>query len=312
MFTSWLKKVSGIVASSNSTRRPSARLDVEALGDRIVPSVDFVPQTQNDPSSPHTAIIIGDSGADTFVVRYDGSGGITVTDEQGAFHSHDNVTGINITTHSGNDVVRFVLDGTLTRDLDLNVNMVNGNDRFTGTLEGNILANVDLSAYISGGAGDDLLTMYGTETAPARANDHLTNGLAINPFGMRIGSGATLDLTMVGDGDDDRIYADYDGELDGTLQLKLLGEEHQDTVSAIVELRNGSTGRVGSVARSALVHGGTDNDNVTFFIYNPPDGTHLTHRARIDGGYDFFYWANDDIGFYTNNVTAVEVERPFH
>jgi hypothetical protein len=169
-----------------------------------------------------------------------------------------------------------------------------------------------MNVTVSGGAGDDLLTMYGTPTAPARANDHLTDGLAINPGGMRVRTGATFNLSMWGGGDDDRIYADYTGELDGVLRLDLRGEDKQDTVSAIVNLQNGSTGQVGTDSRAARVSGGADNDNLTFFIYNPPDGTHLTHRAVIDGGWDWAYWANNDVGHRTNNVTAVEVEVDYH
>jgi hypothetical protein len=314
MFTSLAKKVFATQADRRITRpTPPATLGVEALGDRIVPStVNFCEQTQNDSSSPHTAIIIGDSGDNTFVVHYNGGGEITITDEGGAFHTHSNVNRINITTHGGNDVVRFALDGNLVRDLELNVNLNGGNDRFTGTLAGNIATNRDLTVGIYGGAGNDLLTMYGTETAPARANDHLTNGLAINPGGMRINSGATFDLTMWGGDNDDRIFADYEGELDGTLLHSLHGEQKQDTVSAIVTLLNGSTGHVGTDARAAVVAGDSDNDNLTFFIYNPPDGTHLTHRAVIDGGWDWAYWANNDVGHRTDNVTPVGIEADYH
>jgi hypothetical protein len=314
MFASFVKKVFATNPGGRVTRpTPPTALTVEALADRIVPSsVEFREQEPNNPSGPHTAIIIGDSGADSFVVNYDGEGGITVTDEGGAVHSHANVNRINITTHGGDDVVRFRLTDTLVRDLVMNVNLNGGHDRFTGTLNGDIAANVDLTAIVSGSAGDDLLTMYGTPTAPARANDSLTDGLAINTGGMRIGSGATLNLSMWGGGDEDRIFADYTGELDGVLQLDLRGEDKQDVVSAIVNLQNGSSGQVGTDARAARVSGGADNDNLTFFIFNPPNGTHLTHRAVIDGGWDLFYWANNDTGHRTNNVTATEVEVDFH
>jgi hypothetical protein len=313
MFTSLVKKVFATQADRRITQpTPPAALKLEALGDRIVPSsVDFRPQTQNDSSSPHTAFINGDNGANTFVVRYDGDGGITITDEDGSFHSHSNVSRIQITGDSGNDVVRFALDSTLRRDLEVNVSLNGGNDRFTGTVAGNMLYDIDLTVNVSGGAGNDLLTMYATETAPARANDHLTDGLTINPGGMYIRSGATFDLTMTGDGDYDRIYADYEGQMDGVLQLNLRGGEKQDTVSAIVRLLDGSTGQVGTDTRAAVVAGDSDNDNLTFFIYNP-DGTHLTHRAVIDGGWDWAYWANNDVGHRTDNVTAVEVEADYH
>ena len=61
------------------------------------------------------------------------------------------------------------------------------NDRFTGTLNGDISLNDRLEAWVD---GCDLITMYGTPTAPARANDHLTDGLAINENGLRIAPGA--------------------------------------------------------------------------------------------------------------------------
>jgi hypothetical protein len=275
-------------------RHHTAGLRVEPLPDRLVPA------TFSYNSATDTLTVEGDYwGADSLVVLDHGDGTVTVTDQAGETVNFAEVDRLVVNTHWGNDVVRYKLDGTVVRDMSVEVDLGEGNDRFTGTLNRDISAYDRLHVGVVGHGGDDLITLYGTPTAPARANDHLTDGLAINDGGLRIGTGGELSVLLLGAGGNDRIFLDYQGDLDGILNFQLFGVDGEDTVSAVVRLQHGSAGQVGTSDGAAWVDGWSGTDRLTFHVFDD-SGAYRPVFAVIDGGED--WWQETDRGSRTWNV----------
>ncbi|HVK14252.1 MAG TPA: hypothetical protein VM597_36260 [Gemmataceae bacterium] len=279
-------------------------LGVEQLADRLVPA------TFSFDGATNTAFVTGELfGSDAITILHHGDGTVTASDELGNTRNFAGVDRIVVKTHGGSDVVRYKLDGTLTRDMRIDVDLDevleevanSGNDRFTGTLNADISNFNRLEVNVYGGYGDDLITMYGTPTAPARAGDSLTDGLAINDNGLRIGVGSELDLALRGGLGNDRIFADYQGELDGLLNLEANGQEGDDVVSAVVRLQAGSTGQVGTSTTPARVTGFWGTDSLRFHVFDN-SGNGRPVFAQINGGEDPFVSLETDVGSRTANV----------
>ena len=237
---------------------------------------------------------------DFITVLHHGDGTLTVSDVVHVLDFSD-VDGLVVSTDSGNDVVRYTLDGPLVRGMGIDVYLGDGNDRFTGTLNRDLLAG-PLDTDVYGQGGDDLITMYGTPTAPSIANDHLTDGLAINTNGLRIAQGAVLGGHLSGGGGNDRIYEYYEGELNGVVHISMAGGAGEDNLGATVRVWSGSTGRVGSSTNPARMSGGEGSDGLWFYVFNN-SGNSVDVNAEIDGGEDPWWWPYDtDTGSRTENV----------
>jgi hypothetical protein len=121
-------------------RRPGRKshrvtlLRVEPLPDRLVPAMVGY-DTATD-----AVVITGNQGADYITVLDHGDGSVTVSDETGATFDFSDVDRIEVDTGTGDDVVRYKLDGTLVRDMDVVVYLGSGDNRFTGTLNRDISA----------------------------------------------------------------------------------------------------------------------------------------------------------------------------
>jgi hypothetical protein len=281
---------------------------LEMLETRLVPTATLSAPQTDIANGKVFANLAGTSGADHVVIHDFGNGTIRVNDADTGqvIGTRTGLDQLNVATFGGDDTVHYVLEGNVSRDMKLSVLLGNGSDRFTGTLNHDINAGRTLKVDVDGGAGNDLLTLYGTPTAPVRANDHLTDGLVINNGGLAIGTGGVLDVRMHGGGDNDRIFFDYQGKLDGTLKLDLEGDGGNDTVSAIVNIDANSTGQVGSAASKPLVSGGDGSDTLTFQIFDH-SGNHIpVNHATIDGGENILNFLFDtDTGTRTSNVTPV-------
>src|SRR5262245_42206072 len=263
MFASWLRNTftkRAHVRTAPPTNKFTPGLEV--FDERLVPaSFGFNPAT-------HVATVTGGAGADSIVIQHNGNGGITVTDANGLNVSQTGVDRLVVSTGDGADAVRYRLTGNLARSMVIEMSLGNGNDRFTGTLNNDINPNRKLDLFVNGYNGNDLLTLYGAPTAPNRANDFLTDGLAINAGGLRIGSGGELEVDLKGNLGNDRVLVDYQGELDGVLDMNVDGGSDQDVLSGIVRMQAGSTGRVGTTEEASRVAGYYGSDNLTFLIFD--------------------------------------------
>jgi hypothetical protein len=288
---------------------------LEALEDRLVPTAGFNTAVGIDHGQHiNIGFLDGTDKADHFTIRDNGQGGVDITGDHGFHAVGTNLDRLVVLTFGGDDTVRYSLTGNRSRDFLVAVRLGDGNDRFTGTLNRDINANRQMKVIVDGEAGDDLITMYGTPTAPNRAGDHLTDGLAINQNGLRIAAGASLELDLDGGqglfNGNDRIFVDYQGELDGLLQIHARGGDGSDIVEVQLNLQAGSTGQVGqSSVFPATVEGGSGSDTLLFEIKQDP-ASHCAVFAHMNGGEDFF--GDDfDVGRHTDNVSEEGLEAHF-
>jgi hypothetical protein len=277
------------------------RPQLEGMEDRLVPTSLGVYSSYAGLSN--VAVITGTDQPDTITIHHhndqDGNAVITVHDSTGYAETRiGKIDNIYIDTGKGDDVVRYSLTGDLTRSMRIEAHLGQGNDRFTATLDHDINADRNLKMFLYGEEDNDLITVYGTPTAPDRLGDFLENGMAINAGGLKVGAGGLLRVDADGGTGADQIFFDYDGELDGTLLVRLKGRAGSDLVSANLNLRDGSTGQVGEAGTSSSVWGGDDEDHCIFMIKASHDTfAHCPVYAEIDGG------GNGNTGEFTDVVT---------
>ncbi|MSR55910.1 MAG: hypothetical protein EXS09_21955 [Gemmataceae bacterium] len=119
-------------------------------------------------------------------------------------------------------------------------------------------------------------------------------------------------LSLGGDGGNDNITVDYDGELDGELDLSADGQDGNDTVAVNFQLDAGSRGKIDCPDNpddgfAARVTGGFGDDNLRFAI-RLASGVTADVNAIVDGGFGFG-WPDNDIGRHTNNVRTAWLEQ---
>lgn len=298
MFRSTLAKLFPARRTGSSRRSPfSPRL--EALDSRLVPTTVT--------SDATFYYVDGDYWAnDSLVVIAHGGGGFTVTDAAGLGFTIPAGKELKVRTHFGNDVVRYATDGTFSgTDSRVSVDLGEGNDRFTGTLNRDLTNGTFLKVDVRGTGGNDLITLYGTPTAPTRANDHLTDGLAINTGGMSISATSELQAYLDGGGGDDRILFDYEGDLDGEVHLLAEGRDGNDEVGADLTLNGSSTGLL-----DAWVEGDGGSDILRLRVFDFSGGN-VDVDADIYGDDDLAMWPDylsNDEAFHTGNVTVYRCE----
>jgi hypothetical protein len=282
-------------AKLSPARRPSVTPRLEALDSRLVPT--------SFSSDANNYYIDGDYWADdALVVKAHGGGGFTVTDAAGVTFEIPAGKPLLIHTHFGNDVVRYATDGTFSGTFSyVYVNLGEGNDRFTGTLNRDLTNNSYLGVRVYGAGGNDLITLYGTPTAPAGANDHLTAGLAINAGGLLIAGSRELHATLEGGDGADRILFDYEGVLDGDIDLEAVGWSGDDEVGADLILHGTSSGRL-----DGKIEGGGGSDSLRFRVVDFSDGD-ADVDADVYGNQESTLWPDPfstDTVVRTANVTV--------
>jgi hypothetical protein len=250
----------------------------------------------------------GNNGDDTFVIRHHGDGRVTVEDIASGFNqTYSEVSKLNVNTGDfGFDVVRYTLDGNLTRSMDIHVQLSTDDSRFTGTLNRDITGHgLHLNFDIKGSNDNDTISLYGSPTAPNIAGDHLTDGLAINENGLYIASDSTLSFKANGSTGDDRIYFRYSGEMDGALSFDLNGSWDRDRIDVGVTLARFSLGDV----VNSVVQGGSGDDYLRVRIVDSSQ-EHNSIDAYAHGGNlsDWFNW-DHDVGDFTPNVDYVEIDE---
>src|SRR5262249_32620961 len=211
---------------SSTSQGKRFRPALEVMGDRLVPSVSF---SEFHVGSSHHVIINGTNGQKHTVTNAnDGQGNIRVTAD-GVVRNFTAVTNV---FYNGADRVDTVTynQGTSTQGADnnsdfflhvgLGANRSGTTDRFTANVFGDVKHTLGL--IVDGGAGRDRIDI--------NAN-HDTD----------VSAGAKLIVRVLGEGGNDNITIDYDGELDGKLDLLASGGDDNDLIAANVNLDAGST-----------------------------------------------------------------------
>jgi hypothetical protein len=288
-----------------------ARLNVEALDSRIVPSVTF----QEDTSSNRLTLTAAQNQNNTITIVNNGNGGLRVTAD-GVVRNFTGIVGVNVATGNGADTVTYNQGSSTTavnlrRDLTLNVelgdNASGTMDRFTANVFGDIgfLQNGawqarSLGLLIHGNAFDDFLQGDGNDRIDINVN-HDTD---VRP-------GSQLFLRLHGDGGNDNITLDYDGEMDGRLDLSSSGADGNDTIAVNLHFDAGSNGRLLNTdnpeGQKASVRGDAGNDTLRFAVRQAAGAT-AEVSAVLDGGFGFG-WPDNDIGRHTTNVQTLWLEQ---
>jgi hypothetical protein len=285
---------------------------LEAMESRLVPTVSLH-------VSGNDAYVDGDYwGNDNLTVRAFGDGSYKVEDNAG--HSVlVNGAGmkLHVNTYWGNDTVRYVTGDFNSATIadhaasDVDVDLGEGNDKFTGTINKDIGFLNQVILNVHGSGGDDMIAVYGTAVAPNRSGDNITNGKAINTGGLFIDGSSHLAVGIFGDGGNDRLFFDYDGVLNGNLDLEVDGGSGNDHIEAKSNIRAGSLGFFGNTGflqtnQLARVDGGSGNDSLAFRIFDHSNGQ-VDIQAVIRGrvATDLTSVFDSDAALHTSNVSVV-------
>jgi hypothetical protein len=239
-----------------------------------------------------TMTLNGDGSANNVAITDNGDGDLTVVCDS-LTTSASNIVRIDLDTKGGNDDVSFTQNGNRTRNMDLNVKLGGGNDDFTGVLNGNINASRTLDIEVKGEGGADDIYMYAT-------ND------------VDVSAGATLALNLSGGDGTDEVFADYRGEVDGTIRLKESGGDSGDWLYARVRADAGSSGRLRGIGTNdARVEGNSNSDTLQFYVYKQSTDS-FSVAAKVDGG-ERPWWnpfeSDTDTCYRTTNVDSTGCEN---
>ena len=284
-----------------SATRPTARrarLGVEAMGDRVVPSVTF---TEN-PGENSLTIVAAANQNNTITIRNDGAGNLTVSAD-GVTRNFTQIEFVDVETGNGQDTVTYnqgtaTQSANITRSFNLDVDL--GSSLFDGSAANTFRANVfgdvgfvqngtvrarDLSFDIWGGNGGDRLDFNFNDTD--------------------VRAGSELFIFAIGFGGADNITLDSDGEVDGNMFFTLQGWGGNDTIAANVLLDAGSTGLLGREGTAANIRGDEDSDNLRLAVRQQA-GSQAEVDAALNGGFSLF---DNDIGRHTTNVSTSFLEQ---
>ena len=288
-----------------SAARPAARqarLGVEALSERLVPSVTF-----HEDAPTHTVILNAAAHQNnTVAIRNDGNGGLTITAD-GVTRTFTGVKELDVATGDGADTVTYA-QGTagqaanLRRDfaliVGLGANAAGTTDRFTATVFGDV-------GFFQDGAFQPEKLKFGVrgEDGHDRIAINVNHDTDVRP-------GSQLDIAVDGGGGNDNLTVDYDGRLDGRLRLLAIGDGGNDLVAANLHLDAGSGGSVRGFPDAgdvATVRGDLGNDAVTLAVRVDP-GAAPQVAALVDGGFGFGF-PDHDVGRHTANVATAFLEQ---
>jgi hypothetical protein len=303
--------------AGTQTKRATFKPQVETMESRLVPTVSIH-------SSGHDSYVDGDYwGSDTLVVRAFGDGSYKVEDNQG--HSVTAPAGqkLHVYTHFGNDTVRYVTGDFNSATIanfapsDVEVDLGEGNDKFTGTINKDIGFLNQVILNVHGRGGNDMIAVYGQPLAPKRSGDNLTDGLAINSGGLFIDGSSSLEVNIFGDGGNDKLFFNYDGQLIGNLDMELDGGSGNDHVEARANIQAGSLGVFGQTGahgvmettQLARVDGSSGNDMLIFAIADHSNG-HVDINAVIRGRVptDITAAFDYDKAKHTSNVNVLQCD----
>jgi hypothetical protein len=278
------------------TRPRKARLGVEALGDRVVPSVTFTEHPDHK-----LDVVASAHQNNTITIRNDGDGNLTVVAD-GATRHFTHIEDVHVNAGDGKDTVTYN-QGSSTAAVDTRRSFgmtVNLADSFldgsaTNTFTANVFGNV---GFFQNG------TVHARELEFAIFGGAKADRIDFNFHDTDVRTGSRLFVSARGLGGNDNITLDSDGEVDGEFDFSLEGFDGNDTVAANVLLDDGSTGTVGSRS-AATVRGDVGDDTVTLAVRQQA-GSHAAVDALLDGGFNL---ADHDVGRHTSNVRTAFLEQ---
>jgi hypothetical protein len=287
---SWLRRLFGSSPSRPASR--TFRLGLEALDDRLVPSVTF-----SVSADTHTVTVSGDNGSNRIAIRNDGNGNLIIVGD-GVTRTFTGVDHLLVGTGNGADFVTYdqgssTQSADTKRSFDLHVlfGTPSGQDprnKFIATVFGNVgfwdgaMHPRQLELDVLGGSGTDNVYYH------------------LNDMDVRTGSSFSIGADLF-EGNDS-VDIDMDGEVDGTMDIEAEGYEGSDFLTIDLLLDSGSSGSV-----TAHEAGDEGNDSLELAI-RQATGAHADVDAIIDGGLELFT-SEHDVGRHTSNVQTRWLEQ---
>ncbi|HMC66303.1 MAG TPA: hypothetical protein VKI65_15305, partial [Gemmataceae bacterium] len=180
---------------------------LEALEDRSCPSC-----TTN--LVGNTLTVLGDQAANTIQLTDDGTGTIKITCDGGAEESFAGVTNIVLRSGASGDTVTYELTGDRSGELNLDIALQQGADQFNANLNASLLAGAKLDITVNAGNGADTLNLTATNA--------------------NVAAGAELGVTLNGNNAKDQTTFDFQGNIDGQLELRAEAGNGVDSIAADV------------------------------------------------------------------------------
>lgn len=168
----------------------------------------------------------------------------------------------------------------------VSVDLGDGVDRFSGNVYNDLARGASLDMRVRGGSGGDMIVV--------RAQTDVD-----------VAAGARLNVDLRGDTGENTVGFFYKGELDGDLGLLAIGGRDRDKMMAWVDVDRGSTGRFGTLERSAELNGEEQDDQLAFYVRE--SGT-ISYNLLIKGN------SGADRSRRTRNVTSTcekDLVEPF-
>jgi len=183
-----------------------------------------------------------------------------------------------------------LVSGSLT---NVTINGGAGNDHVFAQVSSFTSSNLQFYAHLGGGTNTFDMETTGTAQNPISLQNSVVhfdvdtgsggNAITFNANNVNVDLTSRLNLETCSGAGKDNVTLNYSGQLNGELHLDLEGGAGNDTMSAILTLAQGSTGRV-----NGLMRGGAGNDTMTFDIYdnsNPGGKSTLSDLdAILNGG----------------------------
>ena len=291
------RKLFGSSAARPAARK--ARLGVEALGDRLVPSATFT----EDTGTHSLTVTAGAHQNNTVTIRNDGDGNLKITVD-GASRSFTHIKDVLVVTDDGKDTVTYNQgvagpEADVTRSFTLGVALGAGNDRFTANVFGDVgfrqngvLQPRNLAFVVDGDFGADRIDF--------------------NLHDADVTSGSVLEVIAGGSFGNDNMTLDSDGEVDGRFLLRMFGDNDNDTIAVNILLDADSGGLVeggrADLQNGAAAISGDLGDDTLRFAVRQAAGSHAGVNAIVDGGFGFGL-PDHDVGRHTTNVRTAFLEE---
>jgi len=189
---------------------------------------------------------------------------------------------VHVDANHGNDNLDVMLGSIADSRVNVKLYGQTGNDTIDASFAGLLLLNSNITG----------LSSVNISTWDGYGNDNVTYSAA----GVDVGAGSTLALNTSSYQGLDTVDVDWSGELDGRLNVSIVGGWLSDTLSADLRATGGSTGEL-----YASMIGFWQPDTLTLNVYDDFDSLTVL-SAYLNGGR---FGGNN--ATYTSNVNAVNV-----
>jgi hypothetical protein len=309
--------------SSNRGRSGRVLPNIEALEDRTCLSTLSL--------TNHVLTLTGDNNADTFTIKDAGNGNVTASIQGAGGTKSINATGVSsIVVNSGNgkDAINYSLTNTMTTARSIAVNLGSGQDTVNLDFSRGV-SSTALTVNVKDGTGNDSVTAKFGAIHNTNLTVNATQGKAIDQFMASfngaisgtarvsvnetgatgydgtsvsllsdIASTAQVNVNTVGGIHPGTTHVDYQGQLNGVLNISERAGSAGDYLESTVTLKTGGTGTL----KDTLL-GGAGNDLLTLHLNNQSTKMKSV-TASMDGG-----GGSDNIGIATGKVTMTHIQR---